>query len=420
MNNGGIYTLFKNSEFKLLLLTILVILVLIFGNNFLFKHYSEKYCQNCHIMKPDVISHKESHHSKVTCFTCHFRSQNFIADYFRYLSLYKCVFSEITDSYQKPLNSQGDLFEKIPSNACLDCHPTTKNLSPRLGIKINHDAHYEKGISCSRCHNRAAHPLEVTVRELTTRRLASIVPYDDRTQMNFCMECHTGLKGQPPSSCETCHTQEFKLPYSCNACHAENLNKIKPRDHFEPNFDKRPHARMARAGLNYCLQCHTAEYCQACHTKNRISFNLPEKTKIFYHPPASHFEKDFMPSGHSNTALEKGKDYCYQCHKPAFCNNCHRGLEMPHPEDFKKNHGKVVAKEGFTRKCSYCHKSKSTFCEAGCHHTGWKPEMGPMIRSHPKVIKATGVSRCLTCHTSVYCAICHVSGVQERKYMFRR
>jgi hypothetical protein len=33
------------------------------------------------------------------------------------------------------------------------------------------------------------------------------------------------------------------------------------------------------------------------------------------------------------------------------------------------------------------------------------------------VVKINGVTYCLTCHTSIFCAVCHVSG--EKKQMFR-
>jgi hypothetical protein len=408
-----------NSRFLKVALTIFAFLVLlIFLNNYLFAAFSEEYCIRCHVVKPDVVSHKASRHSRVSCFTCHFRSKNFLADNLRYLNLYKCFYSQIFGNYSKPLNPEGDLYLKFDSKICLGCHTEQRDLNPRLGIKINHKAHFENNIICTYCHNRVSHDLQITVREVIKLNLSSNVNYVDRIKMKACMECHTGLKGEPPSRCEACHTQEFKLPYSCNACHAENLNEIKPRDHFVPGFSKKVHASLAKQSRNYCLQCHARDFCDACHQEYKIRVALPEKIREYFHPPSSHFDKSFLPSGHSKEALNRGKDYCFQCHKVTFCDRCHNGLEMPHPEEFKKAHGKIVRREGYTKKCSNCHRSQADFCESGCHHKGWKPSMGPMVRAHPQVVKQTGVTTCLTCHTSIYCAVCHVSG--KVKYQFRR
>lgn len=304
----------------------------------------------------------------------------------------------------------------ISSKVCLKCHTLEKEISPRIGIKINHEAHSKNGIACTRCHNRVSHDLDTTAKIIVSLKIAKIVPYRDKLKMDSCMECHTGIKGQPTSDCDACHTQEFKLPYSCNACHSDNLNRIKPKDHFLPNFSMKAHAEIAKGSLNYCLQCHQKDNCQSCHKENRVKVELPAKTEIEYHPPASHFDRKFMPKGHAASAKERGEDYCNQCHKPKFCYDCHNGLEMPHPADFKEQHGRLVLKEGYKNKCSKCHPNKDVFCEAGCHHVGWTPKMGPMIKAHPEVVEKSGVSNCLTCHTSIYCATCHVSGQAKQKF----
>jgi hypothetical protein len=398
---------------------ILSLVLLIFASLLLYGYIelgNTKKCSICHEMRPSTVSHSKSNHANVSCLTCHFRKGALGSVGLGRLYVLKCFYSHLARNYTTPLNREGDLYKSISSSICTRCHPLKKEFTPRRGILINHEAHAKKGISCTECHNRVSHDLNLTVQEIVKLKYSGSVQIRDRMQMDACMECHTGKKGEPPSRCDACHPQEFRLPYSCASCH-ENLTEITPQDHFQPSYEKQPHARSAKANLMYCLQCHTSQDCDSCHVKQNISLKLPQKRSSEFHKPSSHFERDFMPALHGDQAVQKGKDYCFQCHKPEFCDSCHRGIEMPHPEDFKVEHGKVASEKGFERTCIACHKSRNTFCESGCHHKGWDPSLGPLAKSHPQVVKINGVTYCLTCHTSIFCAVCHVSG--EKKQMFR-
>jgi hypothetical protein len=92
---------------------------------------------------------------------------------------------------------------------------------------------------------------------------------------------------------------------------------------------------------------------------------------------------------------------------------------MPHPDVFKPEHGRIMRRLGYNNSCVRCHPNRNQFCESGCHHRGWDPGLGPLERSHPQVVQVNnGVGYCLGCHTSVFCAVCHVRG--EKTNMFRR
>lgn len=409
--------IFRNRYVRISAYVVLAILILISLNNYVFLQIKPELCSKCHVMQPSVKSYEESRHKKIACFSCHFRNSNFILDKYRGLSLYRCFYSYLLGNYEKPLNTKGDLSESFENQTCFQCHSSIKSKTPTLWLIIDHQKHTDKKIKCTRCHNRTAHPIEETIREIIKLRISDRFDLTDRTAMESCMQCHTGTPGQPPSNCEACHPQEFKLPYSCNACHAENLNKIKPRDHFEPDFSGKGHKKFASSATGYCLQCHEKQFCDECHRTSNVIVRLPEKSRIEFHKPASHFDRNFLPPLHGKQAKERGKDYCWQCHQQDFCDRCHKGIEMPHTQEFLQGHGKFARGNGFTLKCQHCHRSKEQFCESGCHHKGWNPKLGPLVRTHPQVVEQNGVPYCLQCHTAIYCAICHVSG--QQKYKFR-
>lgn len=373
-------------------------------------------CAYCHEIKPDVYSYQKSLHAEVKCYDCH-ASDYPLAGLTARFGLLGDIYNHFRKDFNVPLNSDGDLGKLIKDRKCENCHSVKRGITPRRGILINHEIHKKNNISCVSCHNRVAHPIPITVQVLVKEQISTEVPYRDYMEMEGCMRCHTGKKGEPTDKCDVCHPEQFKLPYNCSACHEEALEQIKPRNHLIANYKGKEHAADAKNNYNYCYQCHTKESCDDCHEENNLKIKLPEAKKISFHEPESHFKTNFLPPLHGDEAKDRGKEYCYQCHNKKYCNDCHNNLVMPHPADFTKEHGKIVSKVSFEASCQSCHHSRNVFCESGCHHKGWNPKLGPLDKTHPQVVALNSVQYCLTCHTSVFCAVCHVSG--EKKQMFR-
>lgn len=373
-------------------------------------------CALCHELIPAVESHAQSLHARVQCYSCH-SDGTLIAKTGAKFALIRDIIAHLQNSYERPLNSDENLWREIPDRRCEKCHPPSREFTPSRGVLIDHEAHKKNGIQCTTCHNRIAHGIEVSAQMIVKEKIASRVPYTDNLSMDNCMTCHTGKQNAPTNECSACHPEQFVLPYNCSACHEEDIKQITPREHFEPDFLEKGHGAEAKANFDYCYQCHTSDSCENCHKDKKVNVSIPEHRQAEFHKPRSHFAKDFMPSVHGDLAKEEGKGYCYQCHTEKFCNDCHNGLEMPHAETFLQEHGKIANEYTFEKKCQSCHHSKAQFCETGCHHRGWDPSLGPLSRSHPQVVAVNGVQYCLTCHTSIFCAVCHVTG--EKKEMFR-
>lgn len=156
---------------------------------------------------------------------------------------------------------------------------------------------------------------------------------------------------------------------NCTGCH-KNLGKISDKDliydhgpHLKNNINcAYCHNRIAHPGLKghasriamgVCIDCHLEKeapvVCRTCHPAN---FKLS---------PASHDSAGWAKGhGKSGDITE-----CKKCHfdEKRFCLDCH-GVPMPHPEDWKEEHGKAknASLQNF---CGKCH-NKQTFCSS-CH-----------------------------------------------------
>ena len=356
------------------------------------------------------MSFKKSSHSRFECYTCHSKV-GYISNVANRFLLFKETYWYFRAEYPRPLNRDGNLYKTVKDEICEQCHSPLRPISSRKGVVINHNVHKENNVQCTRCHNRVAHPIDITAKYLKAGKISSKIPYRDGAAMISCMRCHTGDKNSPPDECLACHTKDFRVPGNCRICHGHETEKLKPESHKVVGYAKSSHEPLARSKPKYCLKCHQKAFCDECHYVNRIKISIPEE-EIIFHPPQSHFRVDFFPPIHGDEAKEKGKKYCYQCHRKKMCNDCH-GIKMPHPGNYLKIHGKVVKKESFEKRCQRCHKNRNVFCESGCHHRGWNPALGPLKETHSQVVALNGVEYCYNCHTPVFCAVCHVSGVKK-------
>jgi hypothetical protein len=107
-----------------------------------------------------------------------------------------------------------------------------------------------------------------------------------------CAFCHTGLSGSSRDTCFECH------------------QTWAPRDH-NLGWKDDAHGQEAIVDRDRCAQCHTAEYCTACHS-------LPPRS----HQPLG----DFRLGGHAEAARYDLRS-CFACHTfEATCSQCHRSV----------------------------------------------------------------------------------------------
>lgn len=307
----------------------------------------------CHSMDNDVNAFHRSAHANVTCMSCHGPGE------LPELLLEKAMagkemLAEFITGYEKPINGESHLAKEFPSEHCERCHAIDiRDVTPSSGLMINHKKHEEKGVNCTYCHNRVAHP--------------KLAGYENYLTMEGCYR-GGGPEGEGEGEAEAQTESEAEA----RGCHSLAAGAKAPGK------------------------------CEACHTKE---FTLK---------PKNHLAADFLPPKHAKMA--KGdREYCNMCHISNFCQNCHGpGVEMPHPAKFiKKDHGTVGNQNPAI--CQRCHLQQQ-FCTA-CHHKGFDETKGPFGRpepgrpaQHPLLVKAKGAEACFKCHGPTYCAHCHVTG----------
>jgi len=164
--------------------------------------------------------------------------------------------------------------------------------------------------------------------------------------------------------------------YQCTACHA-NISHPGTRPAI---------SRTSQNKMSICARCHDGKQlpdtCSTCHI-NGVPENAP-KVAMTLHLTAAQ---------------------CTQCHQDkVFCSKCHNGLQMPHPEHWRKLHGPIVVDRG-KGICVKCHLvKKPTFC-IDCHGlkmphpSGWTSQHGDFaLKNQDLCVKCHGQDSCIRCH----------------------
>jgi Zn finger protein HypA/HybF involved in hydrogenase expression len=151
-------------------------------------------------------------HSEISCMACHYPVR---LDPLRFaldrVDKLLDVYPTVTNTFEMPLNRYSRMALEMPSAQCTQCHSPQRQVTPTRGLIIDHEAHANRGINCTVCHNRVAHPQKFP---LTIRGNAYA---EDFMTMRACFRCHTqsGTGPSPaykaPGACPTCHTAAFDL-----------------------------------------------------------------------------------------------------------------------------------------------------------------------------------------------------------------
>lgn len=301
-----------------------------------------------------------------------------------------------------------------PPARCDACHLNTKTndkggvvvqkLSiPTANMKMNHKAHFAKGIKCAECHG------EVGELELATR--------DQMPRMKGCFTCHQngdagGLAkttAGAKSECKTCHVTEkdgtlkqmfvsgILMPPKwlknsnhsadwierhkkvagqdsayCGSCHTEAYcvachdGKVKPRS-VHPNDWLNMHAIASRFDQPKCSSCHSSQnFCLPCHTRVGVANTSPSgvAATVRFHPDPSAWSASKKGPGHHSYEAQKNISACVSCHVERDCVVCHgtQGVggagANPHGPSFVNKCDSLFAKN--PRPCFVCHEIDDT------------------------------------------------------------
>ncbi len=224
----------------------------------------------------------------------------------------------------------------------------------------------------------------------------------------FKTKTHPEVAKTKMDKCDLCHQVKKTNYLFCNDCHHGKASNWK----YDPKIAwQKQHAKAVTTnGVAGCLgKCHDQKFCVTCHTKlkpvptsHKDAKWLHDKLTVTKYGTAA-----AEPSAKHALAAIKAIDSCDVCHGPggtnaAFCKGCH-GMEMPHPDTFKKNH---VSGRKTPALCANCHRFKEVCSD--CHHKDAVNGV-PWVKQHPKAVAAGGTQQCFEkCHEDKqFCVACH-------------
>jgi len=265
---------------------------------------------------------------------------------------------------------------------CQFCHlgyaPSDGNIvapleMPRPNLNFTHKKHLAQGFKCTQCHG------EVAQVELATR--------DQLPRMAGCFGCHQATDSAGPhaakSACTTCHLRELGEGPIHRDSESREASGGRIRTSFVTGDLKPPrwlhdsqhtpdwiqrHREVAAADSQFCANCHTEDYCTACHDGRVRPRDIHPADFITMHPIEARM------------ATQK----CTACHQEqSFCLSCHMrlGITMSGPTG--------------ARETGRFHPPKAIWSDAprqmGSH--GFEAERN--------------LNACVSCHTERDCVTCH-------------
>lgn len=189
---------------------------------------------------------------------------------------------------------------------------------------------------------------------------------------------------------ETTTTSGPVLPIkneACLSCHQDFEARTKDED--VKVFSHKLHLAQRLA----CQRCHQPightgsplpdeKVCEECH-----GIEMP-------HP------QDYVKA-HGRQVDEQGDQICARCHNVYLhCQTCH-GVQMPHPDAWTEKHGDIAWPQ--MQICSTCHEK--SFCLT-CHPVEM-PHPGDWTRTHGLAVQEKSSQVCTACHQPELCTSCH-------------
>jgi len=312
------------------------------------------------------------------------------------------LYMTVTGNYELPLNGESEVSLTMQPKQCTQCHTTNRPVTPSAGIVIDHEKHAENEVSCTVCHNRVAHVEDFTLRNVDPATGKPNQKHEDFMLMTACFRCHSQSVAEAPTgTCEACHPKGFPLV---------------PQFHKEAGFFPGKHGELAIEAREVAEEGKAEDASRAAEAEGGHQAKGKESgaevvavsNEGTAAAEAHGYEGEELPS-------VKSVNQCFTCHTDKFCTDCH-GVIMPHPGDFKKQHGKIGKKN--PEPCVQCHGSTDVFCDK-CHHGKsinypYQDKLDWRTVQHPQAVAKTGAAACFPCHSPTYCASCHVNGTPSR------
>jgi hypothetical protein len=244
---------------------------------------------------------------------------------------------------------------------------------------------------CTNCHGmEMPHPAEF------------IEPKDAKDPQG-----HPVVSKVKADKCVMCHGKN-EVTHFCDDCHHGTAIKYE-YDKKQDWVQQHPKA-VAKSGTKSCLEtCHVVKFCEDCHTGRKVvpgSHRSGNWTKTSTPTVTVYGETPAKPSAEHALEAEKSIESCAICHgdggvNAAFCKSCHK-LEMPHADEFKKQH---VTGKKIPETCRNCHDWRQ-LC-SNCHHIGSSLTKS-WIQVHGGSTNKNGTAGCVeACHKKNDCARCH-------------
>lgn len=389
-----------NIRFKIiLLLGALSVLGLFIFSVSLPLAMSTGFCgSTCH-QNPEFQALKRSSHAAITCQACHTDSWAKSIPSELFVEGPTFIYATLAGKAEVPYNEESEYSQKhLPKERCLRCHsPNNRNFTVTKGLNVTsqmHVKHLDAGLQCTTCHNRVAHngaenfePLKSEAKGFNYKNFL--------TMQQGCWRCHSEdpkyrneetlaiIKNgkTPPTSCITCHNQDWKLKPTVGEYNHNEVEGVAWR------VGAKRHGLVAKKDFSACFGCHPQtgpspnglpNCSTTCHEGITMPHNIPKRAAVYANNPG-------VPPWrriHFKVAAEQGTAMCRRCHDPEetqanFCQTCHhQQFASVKPEEktvnWKSIHFMVVKKIGAAN-CFQCHQPN--FC-ANCHTTGIKPAPG--------------------------------------------
>ncbi len=218
---------------------------------------------------------------------------------------------------------------------------------------------------------------------------------------------HPAASKVTPDKCVMCHGANEETHF-CDDCHHGTAIEY-VYDKTQAWAQQHPKA-VAKSGPKSCLEdCHTVKFCEDCHSGRKVvpeSHNSKDWTKTSTPTVTVYGKKPAEPSAQHALEAQKSIESCAICHgdggvNAAFCKGCHR-LEMPHTDDFRKQH---VTGKKTPQLCSNCHNWRQ-LC-SNCHHIDSSFSKS-WIKVHGASTNKNGTAGCIeACHKKIDCVNCH-------------